>query len=213
MATEKVKQIKQPMHDKKVSSYVTAKGKFFVVGLIFLIFFVIAAMYLMSVNTSTKEKGTNATEQIANNEEEDEGPVWKLYKNNKIGFSLLYPPEIQEPKESIQSDNASVEFDNSLIIQSGIYHNQNTNNAMTFNEFIENRMPSDKKIYNYSLGGKKGKLLIYKNGESLTENTIAIPCPNRIDPNNILTLTYKIFPGDTTDNIRQMLSTFRFLNN
>ena len=110
------------------------------------------------------------------------------------------------------STRTQIIFSNKLIMETGIHFNQNLNRPLTFTEFIEQNMPTDKATVDYSLAGISGKKLIYKTGAGLIEVLIAIPHPN-IDQ-NITTIIYKIFPGNTKTPkiIDQILSTFKFLD-
>jgi hypothetical protein len=93
-----------------------------------------------------------------------------------------------------------------------LYFAQELNRPLTFEEFVEQNMPTDKAVFNHLLDNISGKKLIYKIGASLTEVVMAVPHPNQ--DQTILTITYKVSPGNTevAEAIDQILSTFQFLD-
>lgn len=136
---------------------------------------------------------------------------WKTYTSKELGFSLKYPQSWPDPEISPLSTRTEVVFNENLTIIAGVYFNQELNRELTFDEFIDQRKPTDNRIYEYSLSQSPGKRLIYKIGEILQEIIIAAPFP---DKRNIITINYKIYPGDTSfpETIDQILSTFKFLD-
>ncbi len=146
----------------------------------------------------------------------DETANWKTYRNAKLGFSLQYPEEWHEPKETILSTKTMIEFDG-IEISVGVSYDQNLQRELTYKEVIKQ----------YS-NGKKDPALITINGQSaaylkMRDEDLIPPKPN---PFNLVSLqkgstVYTIFQplsmtlkeqNNEQRIFNQILSTFRFLN-
>ena len=136
---------------------------------------------------------------------------WRVFTSELLGFSFNYPPGWEYPETTPLSTRTQVKT-NSLTITRGGYYNQNLGREITFNEYIETRMPTDKNIQDYTLAGVKGKMIIYKAVTGRYETLIAIPL-SEVSESEILTVNYNIYPGDTqtSEIVDQILSTFKLL--
>lgn len=147
-------------------------------------------------------------------QEGDPTANWKTYTNNNLGFTLKYPSEWLQPKETLLSTSTEVGFNDNLTIRSGIFYNQDLGRNSTFVEVVEKYLPIDgTPAKSFTIAGRDAKQVVYKTGESLFEIVILIP--SSISKDEIVIISYKIFPGDTplqNKQIDQILSTFKFLN-
>lgn len=137
---------------------------------------------------------------------------WKTY-TNKAGYSLKYPSDWTGPTERLLATKSEVDFNNKLMILSGIFLGEGREHGLTFDQFLKTLYQSNKTtLKDYLLDNIKGK--IYQNSVNPpeVETEILAPFPN--NDSKILVISYKDIPGHTTKSevINQVLSTFRFTN-
>ena len=185
---------------------------FSVVLLVIAIVSVVIKLFIS--NKTSPEPQTTSTEETQTTPSEPLDPMadWKTYTNNGLGISLMYPPEWPDPVETLVSTSTEVIFNDNLTIRIGVFYNQDLGRNYTFDEIAEISLPTDgTPAESFTITGREAKQIVYKTGEGLFETLIMIPSP--ISKDGIVTISYKIFPGDTTlqnKQIDQILSTFKF---
>jgi hypothetical protein len=140
---------------------------------------------------------------------------WTTYANPTYGYSIKFPDTYEVPPQT-EKQKSQLGVDNNMCVT---LKNDNNNNCYisisvweeSVDEVVTRFGPTDgSQSEDYTLGVIKGKIIIYKMGESTTQAKIFLPKPNVT--NETITLTYTNFPGDieTSKLIDQILSTFKF---
>ena len=138
---------------------------------------------------------------------------WKTYTNTTFGYSIKIPNKYDVPSQTAREKSQFGIGQNICIKQI----NNNTCNIViaywqkSLDETIKIKLPTDQsQPKDFVIKNIKGKMLVYKIGESTTDVVILIPKLN--SSNETISISYSIYPADlkTSEIYDQILSTFQF---
>lgn len=145
----------------------------------------------------------------------DETANWKTYTNNTYGYEIKFPDNYAVPTQTEKQKSQLSEGQNMCVMLAGTqkcavvidYWQESLNDVLKKEAPTDNSQPKE-----YSNQYVKGKMYVYKMGESTTTVLIIIPKPG--SNIGVITLSYTNYPGDieTSKIIDRIISTFRFIN-
>lgn len=142
---------------------------------------------------------------------------WKIYRNEKLGFSIKYPKTWSEPKETILATRTEVEFTSTHFIWVGVVYDQEKQRELTYLEVAKRESSWRKEPQLTTVDGQPAAYL------KMREEDLPYP---KIDPFNFVTIQkgrniFAIYYSLSTisseqeaeqKSFDQMLSTFKFLD-
>ena len=200
------------------------KSLFFRVIVIFLGILIVIGLflnaYLMFFNKETVNKPPDISLTATPTPTPDINANWITYTNPTYGYSIKFPntyevpPQTEKQKTQLGTDN------NICITLKGDTIKDGTTCLFiidywqkTIVDVIKMKLPTDgSQPQDYTSGTIKGKIIVYKMGESTTQAVVILPKPSTT--NEIITLSYTNYPGDIERSklVDQILSTFKFLD-
>jgi len=147
------------------------------------------------------------------------GANWKTYTNKKLQFSVKLPTDLPNPRENILSTRTEIEFGTVLVINVGVFYDQEKQRGLNYLEVAQTQGSSKKQPETTTINDYKAAYLKMRQEDMDPPPVASFNFVSIEKGNEIYSIYYEIGNYQTSKenqerkqkDFDQILSTFKFL--
>jgi len=148
------------------------------------------------------------------------GANWKTYTNKKLQFSVKLPTDLPNPRENILSTRTEIEFGTVLVINVGVFYDQEKQRGLNYLEVAQTQGSSKKQPETTTINDYKAAYLKMRQEDMDPPPVASFNFVSIEKGNEIYSIYYEIGNYQTSKENQerkqkvfdQILSTFKFTN-